>query len=43
MLASFDNHGVGLQVLFKGDSLFKTKFGGFVTLLVYILMVGYAS
>ena len=43
MLASFDNHGVGLQVLFRGDSLFKTKFGGFVTLLVYILMVGYAS
>ena len=43
MLARLDNHGVGLQVLFRGDGLFKTKVGGFISLLVTILVVGYAA
>ena len=42
MLASFDTYGTGLPILFKGSDVFKTKLGGFIKILINILVFIYA-
>jgi len=40
LLKKFDVFGVEVGLTFNGDSNFKTKVGGFLTILIFILLGG---
>jgi len=42
MFERFDTYGSGLNILFNGSDVFKTKLGGFIKVIVNILVFTYA-
>ena len=43
MLERLDSFGQGLHLQFRGSETFKSKLGGVVSLVVYLLVFGYAT
>ena len=43
MLQSLDKFGHPIGVTYRGDTEFKTRLGGFITLLTYVLVILYTT